>query len=42
LSEGVIVSIWLNNIDLTPGSRDMLDIEALQVRGIEVRLNPPD
>jgi hypothetical protein len=35
-----IVDLRNNYLDLTPGSLDMLDIEALQGRGVDVDFDP--
>ncbi|MCK4570477.1 leucine-rich repeat domain-containing protein, partial [Candidatus Bipolaricaulota bacterium] len=40
LDAGDSVNIYYNYLDLTPGSPDMLDIEALQRRGVNVDFDP--
>ena len=40
LDEGDVVDVRYNYLDLTPGSPDMLNIEALQDRGVRVDFDP--
>ena len=40
LGSGDLVDLRYNNLDLTSGSADMQDIEALQARGVDVNYIP--
>jgi len=40
VGSGDQIDLRYNYLDLTPGSRNMLDIKALQDRGVTVEFNP--